>query len=119
MVNTQSDLAFVDRYYNARCNGHWEHYYGFSIETCDNPGWMLTLTEPLPTDLIDLDDLRDVAERLRAIHDVAIICDVVDSKVEEQVQCMEINIFGSSLTVVLLSLRELLEYNEYSRIGHA
>ena len=29
----------LSRWYNAQCNGEWEHRYGISISTMDNPGW--------------------------------------------------------------------------------
>ena len=37
------------RWYAARCDGAWEHRYGFTIESCDNPGLQVTVdiaTEP-------------------------------------------------------------------------
>ena len=34
------------------CNGDWEHTYGITIETTDNPGWMLTI-EVRDTPLLD------------------------------------------------------------------
>ena len=41
-------------WYNAQCNGDWEHTYGIHIETLDNPGWSVkidlrdTILEGLP-----------------------------------------------------------------------
>jgi hypothetical protein len=32
-------LGQLQRWYAAQCNGDWEHTYGISIETVDNPGW--------------------------------------------------------------------------------
>jgi hypothetical protein len=29
----------IQAWYAARCDGDWEHQYGVSIETLDNPGW--------------------------------------------------------------------------------
>lgn len=31
------------RWYDAHCDGEWEHRYGFRIETADNPGLIVTL----------------------------------------------------------------------------
>lgn len=39
-------LKALEQYYNTRCDGTWEHDYGFILETCDNPGWMLTIRDP-------------------------------------------------------------------------
>lgn len=33
----------LQRWYLAQCNGEWEHQYGISIETLDNPGWRLRI----------------------------------------------------------------------------
>ncbi len=32
-------LAELQRWYLAQCNDDWEHSYGVTIETLDNPGW--------------------------------------------------------------------------------
>jgi len=32
-------LRQLQRWYSAQCNGDWEHTYGITIETVDNPGW--------------------------------------------------------------------------------
>ena len=29
----------IQVWYIAQCDGDWEHQYGISIETLDNPGW--------------------------------------------------------------------------------
>jgi Immunity protein 53 len=36
-------LARLERWYGTVCDGGWEHQYGISIETLDNPGWMVTI----------------------------------------------------------------------------
>ena len=32
-------LRRLERWYAAQCNGDWEHTYGITLETVDNPGW--------------------------------------------------------------------------------
>jgi len=32
-------LEQVEDWYSSQCNGDWEHQYGISIDTLDNPGW--------------------------------------------------------------------------------
>ena len=39
----QSSLAWLQAWYMSNCNGEWEHGYGVSIETLDNPGWSVRL----------------------------------------------------------------------------
>ena len=36
-------LRRLQEWYSANCNGDWEHTYGLTIETLDNPGWALTV----------------------------------------------------------------------------
>ena len=36
-------LEELQDWYLAQCNGEWEHGYGVSIETLDNPGWSLRI----------------------------------------------------------------------------
>jgi hypothetical protein len=33
----------IQAWYAAQCDGDWEHQYGVSIETLDNPGWSVTI----------------------------------------------------------------------------
>jgi Immunity protein 53 len=33
----------IQSWYAAQCDGDWEHQYGISIETLDNPGWCVTV----------------------------------------------------------------------------
>lgn len=33
----------IQTWYAAQCDGDWEHQYGVSIETIDNPGWCVTV----------------------------------------------------------------------------
>ena len=36
-------LEFLESWYRTQCNGCWEHGNGITIETLDNPGWMVTI----------------------------------------------------------------------------
>ncbi|WP_363168921.1 immunity 53 family protein [uncultured Lamprocystis sp.] len=36
-------LAQLQDWYLSQCNGDWEHTYGVSIGTLDNPGWSLVV----------------------------------------------------------------------------
>jgi hypothetical protein len=55
-------LAELQRWYLDQCDGDWEHAYGITIDTLDNPGWSLRidLTE---TPLSDREYRRAEAHR--------------------------------------------------------
>ena len=36
-------LEWFERWYEAQCDGDWEHGFGPRIETLDNPGWSLKI----------------------------------------------------------------------------
>ncbi|MBN9046423.1 MAG: immunity 53 family protein [Rhizobiales bacterium] len=36
-------LDWFSRWYEAQCDGDWEHGFGPSISTVDNPGWSLKI----------------------------------------------------------------------------
>jgi hypothetical protein len=57
------DVQALDDWYQSRCDGLWEHRYGVTVETCDNPGWLMTFSDlPLPQHrLAEL--LEDVSRR--------------------------------------------------------
>lgn len=41
------NLAWLSQWYGAQCDGDWEHSYGVTIDTLDNPGWLVKI------DLVD------------------------------------------------------------------
>ena len=48
-------MSWLNNWYIGNCNGDWEHDYGISIETIDNPGWSVTI------DTVDTSrELKDV-----------------------------------------------------------
>lgn len=36
-------IKWLQDWYFENCNGDWEHTYGITIETLDNPGWQLKI----------------------------------------------------------------------------
>lgn len=40
---TDSLLTRLQSWYKLNCNGDWEHTFGISIETMDNPGWAVKI----------------------------------------------------------------------------
>ena len=60
-------LYLLQRWYAAQCDSEWEHSYGVSIETLDNPGWSVRI-ELTGTELAALDN-RDWARSERSEHD--------------------------------------------------
>lgn len=36
-------LTELQKWYVSNCNGHWEHDYGITIGTLDNPGWLIKI----------------------------------------------------------------------------
>lgn len=40
-------LCAIEQYYKENCDGIWEHSYGFTIESCDNTGWLIKINDHL------------------------------------------------------------------------
>ncbi|PKM83147.1 MAG: rhodanese-related sulfurtransferase [Firmicutes bacterium HGW-Firmicutes-14] len=38
-----SVLKRIEDWFSRNCNGHWEVYYGISIDTLDTPGWVVDI----------------------------------------------------------------------------
>jgi hypothetical protein len=38
-----NQLDILDGWYHRQCNGVWEHSYGVSVDTCDNPGLIVKI----------------------------------------------------------------------------
>jgi hypothetical protein len=36
-------LSLLQNWYSTQCDGDWEHQYGVSLDTLDNPGWRLKI----------------------------------------------------------------------------
>jgi Immunity protein 53 len=36
-------LEWLQNWYKSQCDGDWEHEFGITIETVDNPGWYVTI----------------------------------------------------------------------------
>jgi hypothetical protein len=36
-------LTNLATWFEAQCDGNWEHHYGVVLESLDNPGWRLTV----------------------------------------------------------------------------
>ncbi|MEU1725344.1 immunity 53 family protein [Nonomuraea sp. NPDC005692] len=50
-------LIFLQSWYASCCNDEWEHSYGVTIDTLDNPGWRVKIDlvdTPLTGVLLDL-----------------------------------------------------------------
>ena len=41
--STVSALQRLQQWYKSQCDGDWEHSYGISIGTVDNPGWSVEI----------------------------------------------------------------------------
>jgi hypothetical protein len=79
-------LAWLQAWYAAQCDGDWEHEYGVSMETLDNPGWFLRL------DLqeTDVDGLTFYKQEIHRSKNDWFIAQVVDDRFE--VACGPLNL---------------------------
>lgn len=39
----ENNLSWLENFYSNNCNDYWEHFYGITIRTLDNPGWDVTV----------------------------------------------------------------------------
>ncbi len=64
MEDKQNIFEWLSKWYLSQCDGEWEHEYGISIYTVDNPGWSveidLAYTEleelQVPWDLVEVSE---------------------------------------------------------------
>lgn len=74
----QDDFLWLQKWYQAHCDGNWEHGSGIHLGTIDNPGWSLTVN----LQDTELEDRRFHKVHIeRSEHDW-IFCFVKDSKFE-------------------------------------
>lgn len=98
-------VQLLDGFYQHCCNGEWEHDYGITIQTCDNPGWLLTFNDS-KLSKIWVDNICNViAKKISDKYNV-----VVTYKNEKSSPFQEINIFSASLESLLAGTAELIMY---------
>lgn len=68
------ELEELQQWYVSQCDGGWEHTYGVSIGTLDNPGWH-----------VEIDIAETVLETriFRAVTDLAPELDWIDCRIVE------------------------------------
>ena len=54
-----NNLQWLQKFYLSNCNEDWEHIYGISIATLDNPGWRID---------IDLRDMILEGKKFKEMH---------------------------------------------------
>lgn len=52
------EIEWLEQWYEEACDGDWEHLYGISIDTLDNPGWKVKI------------DLRETAYERMCINKI-------------------------------------------------
>ena len=43
MKETENVFVWLQKWYSSQCDGDWEHEFGVTIDTVDNPGWYVTI----------------------------------------------------------------------------
>ena len=70
--NELDHIVWLTAWYAAQCDGDWEHSYGVSIETLDNPGWSVKI------------DLQDTDQEDKSFDTVAVNMEASDSDPAER-----------------------------------
>ena len=72
-------ISWLQNWYAAQCDGDWEHQYGVTIETLDNPGWYAVIN--LAETSLEGTTFRPVDERYRS-EENWVDCRVVEGDTE-------------------------------------
>ncbi|MEP1551634.1 MAG: immunity 53 family protein [Paraglaciecola sp.] len=71
------EFAELQKWYQDQCNDDWEHSFGISIDTLDNPGWHLSI------DLEDTDLEDKIFDAIEVDHESEndwLVCKVNEKK---------------------------------------
>lgn len=96
-------IRLLDDFYRQRCNGQWEHRYGITIETCDNPGWLFLLEDDNLDKLCQGKAWNVIAKKISEEHHVR-----VSYKNAESSHSREVIIFAASLECLLDAAAEMI-----------
>jgi hypothetical protein len=73
------ELSWLQQWFSAQCDGEWEHGFGITIETLDNPGWIVKICvegtglefaqfEPVKTEVSETDWIQcRIIERQKGV----------------------------------------------------
>ena len=66
----------LENWYSSNCNEDWEHQYGVTIETLDNPGWEVTIDlQGTKLEKVHFEEVKNVEPETEWV-----ICKVEDKK---------------------------------------
>ena len=88
------DIHVLDEWYQRKCNGEWEHRWGFTITTCDNPGWWAKFDD-LPL------NQKATPELLNSLLD--------EHGADVTVEGQEVRVFARSLRICLSVAAKLID----------
>lgn len=43
-VDTGRNVEILEKWFQSKCDGNWENFFGVTIETTDNPGWWIRIS---------------------------------------------------------------------------
>ncbi|KAE9540205.1 hypothetical protein HT665_05700 [Ursidibacter maritimus] len=55
-------LTIINTWYQSKCDGVWEHSYGFSLDNIDNPGWCIRITGENSKEIWDITNSIDTED---------------------------------------------------------
>ena len=100
LENSKSNsINIIDDWFKSKCNGTWEHHLGVTIETTDNPGWLITVSE-FPYDRLKMADI--IGTLLR------------DYEAQVSTDGTMLRVFSPSLTGCLVASAVLIEQSQTS-----
>lgn len=107
MEHLNINKNILDDFYRLRCDGEWEHFYGFSMESCDNPGWLFKYTDPILIRLHHSPHYEKLIHKLSSKHQLEISFLILISPSGNNEKYGELSIFGESFESILLAINEL------------
>ena len=66
----------LEKWYYSNCNDEWEHQFGITIDTLDNPGWRVQIDlEGTKLEQVHFEEVKNIEPELEWI-----VCNVEDKK---------------------------------------
>jgi hypothetical protein len=74
----QDNFLWLQKWYQAHCDGDWEHDSGIHLGTIDNPGWSLTVN----LQDTELEDKKFQKVKIKRSANDWVVCTVKDNNFE-------------------------------------
>jgi bacillopeptidase F (M6 metalloprotease family) len=90
----ETNIQYLARWVEVRCDGKWEHQNGITLQNTDNPGWLIRIKSamdfPLGNEAVPFDLSEGTVSGLMSADGIALYSPSLDDLLNRSVQVLTI-----------------------------